>query len=89
MPLRKFMLLDGTAAVITVWLWVSVGWWIGPHADLWMPFLDDLRFVLLVAGVAAVSAGVFAMKLRRSKPHPALGDLTQSGVPNHTGPRSF
>lgn len=70
MGLKKFLVLDGTAAIITVWLWVSVGWWIGPHADRWMPFLDDLRFLLLMGGVAVVSVVVFAVKMDRLKIEP-------------------
>jgi len=55
MTLRKFLLLDGTAAVGTAMLWGGAGWWLGPRLAESMSTVDNLRQIGLGVGVALLA----------------------------------
>jgi membrane protein DedA with SNARE-associated domain len=55
MPLRRFLLLDGTAAVGTALLWGGAGWWLGPRLAESMSTVDNLRQIGLAVGVCIMA----------------------------------
>jgi membrane protein DedA with SNARE-associated domain len=55
MPLRRFLLLDGTAAVGTALLWGGAGWWLGPRLAESMSTVDNLRQIGLALGVCIMA----------------------------------
>lgn len=63
MSLPRFVLIDGSAAVVTVSLWVSVGWWAGQRADLLDAVMARAHWLLLGLGVVLV--GGLAWRLLR------------------------
>ncbi len=63
MTLRRFLALDGTAAVGTVLLWGGLGWWFGTDIQESMSTVENLRQIALT--VALVILAVFAWRLLR------------------------
>jgi membrane protein DedA with SNARE-associated domain len=63
MSLRKFLFLDGTAAIGTALLWVGAGWWLGPRLAESMSTVDNLRQLGLGLGVALIA--LFAWRIFR------------------------
>ena len=63
MSLRRFLTLDGSAAVGTTLLWVGAGWWLGPRLAESMSTVDNLRQIGL--GVGIVLLALFLWRLLR------------------------
>ena len=51
MPLRRFLFLDGLAAIVTTGVWVGVGWTFGHNIQEWIHVLDNARWALMVGGL--------------------------------------
>ncbi len=63
MTLRRFLLLDGTAALGTAGLWCGLGWWFGASIQESVATVENLRQLALVAGIMIVA--LFAWRLFR------------------------
>jgi len=50
MSLRRFLLLDGLAAIITVSVWEGVGWWLGDRLAANLRAISNVRYVMLTLG---------------------------------------
>lgn len=72
MGLRKFLLLDGTAAIGTALLWGGVGWWLGPRLAESMSTVDNLRQVGLAVGVALIALFVWRIFREPRSAEPAV-----------------
>ncbi|MCB9759323.1 MAG: DedA family protein [Alphaproteobacteria bacterium] len=64
MSFRRFLLLDGTAAVITTVVWTRIGWWIGPRLRESMGLLSDIRWGLMGLGIVLASVVIWRFFLR-------------------------
>ncbi|MBN1335230.1 MAG: VTT domain-containing protein [Deltaproteobacteria bacterium] len=76
MPLRRFWLIDGLAALITVGLWVTIGWRWGAsitRALLWMERARVLG-VALLAGVVAWLTWDLVRRWRRRRERLQAGE---------------
>ena len=56
MRYRRFIALDAAGSVITVSVWISVGWWLGPQIQEHLRVISSIRWVLMFAGAAAAAA---------------------------------
>jgi len=65
MPVRRFILLDGVAALFTVSVWIAVGWWLGERLSDFKSLLGSVRWSL--TGLGVVLAGVALWTLLRSR----------------------
>lgn len=63
-PFARFLLIDGLAALVTVGVFVPLGYWFSDDIGRIVPWLDRFRFVLLLIAVA-VAAVLFWRTLRR------------------------
>ena len=67
MPIQRFMLLDGLAAVFTVSLWIAVGWWLGERLHEFKTLLGSLRWSLTGVGVLLAALGLWSVVRSRKK----------------------
>ncbi len=67
MPLSRFLLLDGLAAVFTVSIWVSVGWWLGERLGDFKTLLGSVRWGLTSLGVLLFAAAIWTVLRSRKK----------------------
>jgi membrane protein DedA with SNARE-associated domain len=68
MPLKRFLLLDGLAAVVTVGVWVNVGWAFGDNMAEWLHILDNARWILMAGGVGLAAWVLWTWFGRRPQP---------------------
>ncbi len=67
MPLSRFLLLDGLAAVFTVSIWVSVSWWLGERLGDFKTLLGSVRWGLTSLGVLLFAAAIWTVLRSRKK----------------------
>lgn len=66
MPIKRFILLDGVAALFTVSVWIAVGWWLGERLEDFKSLLGNVRWSLTAVG-ALLAATVAWTVLRTRK----------------------
>jgi membrane protein DedA with SNARE-associated domain len=65
LPLRRIALADGAAALVSVSVWIAIGWRLAAHLDRARAIIGDARVVFLVVAAAAV---VIASPMWRDRP---------------------
>lgn len=68
MPLRRFLMLDGAAAVVTTVVWTRVGWWLGPGILERKALLSDIRLAFMLVAVTLI--GVMLWRWFYPRPEP-------------------
>jgi len=69
MRYRRFIALDGAGAVITVSLWLTIGWWFGPKIEENLQTVGQIRWIVMGVGFALAAAVLwkwFGRPVRRS-----------------------
>jgi len=76
MRYRRFIALDGAGAIVTVGLWLSIGWWFGPEIQENLQTVGQIRWIVMGLGFAMAAAVLwkwFGRPVRRGDVDP-LGD---------------
>ena len=53
---RKFFVLNGLAALISIPIWLLIGYWFGSKLEIVVAYIDQVKHYLIVVVVAAILA---------------------------------
>ncbi len=87
-PIRRFWLLDGTAALFTVGLWVTLGWALGApltRALVWMERLRVVGVVLLAVAATWLAWDLIRRWRRRRNRSPFGEEITDEVTGTYPG----
>jgi len=74
MPWKKFLLADGTSAIITIALWGGLGYAGGNHIDTWRKDVTNVESMLMVFLAILVGSVLFFKYLKKRRNSINLGE---------------
>ncbi|MCP4804899.1 MAG: DedA family protein [Proteobacteria bacterium] len=66
-PLARFLLLDGLAAIVTTGVWVGAGWYLGDRIEEFTTLFGSVRWGLTIAGFVVLSYAAWRLLSRRKE----------------------